>query len=160
MSWLTRSKHWARCPRAPPRACPIGRKLRAALTASRTRLPRRNPWLCSMKLGSIQGCSTCSRACGISRSVTVGMPRSRWLPSGLGSITLGTARGRYVPTSSAGRIWGQWVRMAVATSAKLTPSGWVRSLRNWRCSIGSVPWDCCNRAASRVVRAAAHPTAG
>jgi hypothetical protein len=34
------------------------------------------------------------QACWISRSVTVGMPSSRWLPSGLGIITLRTGLGR------------------------------------------------------------------
>ena len=93
MSWLTRSKNLARSTSTTTRL-PDWTYARAALTASCARRPGRNPWLCSLKVGSIRGCSTCSSACWISRSITVGMPSSRWLPSGLGIITLRTGLGR------------------------------------------------------------------
>ncbi len=40
---------------------------------------------------------TCSSACWIKRSVTVGMPSSRSPPSGFGDLTRRTGIGRYVP---------------------------------------------------------------
>ena len=59
MSWLTRSKNFARSTSTTTRLPPCT-AARAALTASCARLPGRNPWLCSLKVGSIRGCSTCS----------------------------------------------------------------------------------------------------
>ena len=55
------------------------------------------------------GCSTCSSACWIKRSVTVGMPSSRSPPSGLGIVTRRTGLGRYVPDNSCSRIAGHAV---------------------------------------------------
>lgn len=56
----------------------------------------RNPWLCSLKLGSISSCSFCSSTCWISRSSPGGIPSSHWLPSGLGIITLRTCAGHWL----------------------------------------------------------------
>ena len=53
------------------------------------------------------GCSTCRSACWISRSITVGMPSSRCVPSGFGIITRRTGLGRYVPCSSCSRTPGR-----------------------------------------------------
>gem|GEM_PF-3030015 len=121
MSWLTRSKNLARSTATTTR-WPDWTYTRAALTASCARLPGLNPWLCSLKLGSIRGCSTCSSACWIKRSSTVGMPSSRWLPSGLGIITLRTGLGRYVPASSAWRMSLQLVRITWAVCSMSSPS--------------------------------------
>jgi hypothetical protein len=61
MSWLTRSKSFARSTPTTTRL-PACTYALAALTASCARRPGRNPWLWSLKVGSISGCSTCSSA--------------------------------------------------------------------------------------------------
>ncbi len=63
----------------------------ASRTAPCALRPGRKPWLCSLEVGSRSGCSTCSSACWIKRSVTVGMPSSRSPPSGFGSSPVAPA---------------------------------------------------------------------
>ena len=121
MSWLTRSKNFSRSTSTTTRL-PDCTKPRAALSASCARRPGLKPWLWALRLGSISGCSTCSSACWINRSTTVGMPSSRWLPSGLGIITLRTGWGRYLPASSAWRITGHLVRSIWAVCSMSSPS--------------------------------------
>ena len=58
-------------PRPPPRVCPTDVRPRGLDRIVRPSARGRNPWLWSLKLGSMRGCSTCSSACWISRSVTV-----------------------------------------------------------------------------------------
>ena len=78
--------------RAPPQPKPVAR-------LAEQRLP---------KPGSKIGCKTCSKACCSSRSITVGMPNSRWPPCGLGISTRRTGLGVQRPASSFARIFSPW----------------------------------------------------
>ncbi len=78
--------------RAPPRPKSVAR-------LAEHRLP---------KPGSKIGVKTCSNACCSSRSITVGMPNSRWPPCGLGFSTRRTGLGVQRPASSFARIFSPW----------------------------------------------------
>lgn len=74
------------------------------------------------KVGSKMGCSTCSSACWIQRSVTVRMQSSRSPPSGLGIATRRTGLGRYVPDNRCSRIARHAVRRCATVWSMCRPS--------------------------------------
>jgi len=71
MSWLPRSMNFVR-PTSTTMRLPDWTYTSVALTSSCVLLRGQKPWLCSLKAGSINGCSACSRACWIGRSVNIG----------------------------------------------------------------------------------------
>ena len=71
---------------------------------------------------SKSGPSTCAIACWITRSSTVGTPKGRCVPSGLGMNTLRTGAGRYVPSLIAARILGQCSRQNAGNASTVIPS--------------------------------------
>ena len=121
MSWLTRSKNFSRSTSTTTRQ-PACTYCCASNTAPCALRPGRKPWLCSLNVGSMSGCSTCSSACWINLSTTVGIPSSRIPPPGLGMPTRRTGSGRYLPSSNRLRMSGHACLRYSPVSCTVRPS--------------------------------------
>src|SRR5215472_14878697 len=77
---------------------PRNSTLSTARTACAALRLGRNPYDWFWKFASKTGSITIRHACWTTRSRTVGIPRGRWRPSGLGMYTRSTGWGWYLPT--------------------------------------------------------------
>src|SRR5215472_4981871 len=102
---------------------PRNRTWSTARTACAALRLGRNPYDWFWKFASKTGSITIRHACWTIRSRTVGIPRGRWRPSGLGMYTRSTGWGWYLPAfRSAASTSRNSATPCRSTSSRLTPS--------------------------------------